>query len=387
MDFTLNDEQRMLHETVTRLVRDTYGFEQRAALLKGDAPYSAGVWSTMAELGLLAVPFAEEDGGFAGGGVELMILHEAFGSGLTLEPYLASVVLGGGVVARLGSAEQRESLLAGVIAGETRLALAYAEAEGRYDPHWVDTRATKATSGDGYSLSGAKTVVLHGGSATRLVVSARTGGQITDAAGLSLFLVDPAQSGVTVRDYGTIDGLRAAEITFEGASATLLGREGEGAEALDAVLALGATALCAEAVGAMTQACDLTLDYLKVRQQFGGPIGRFQALQHRMVDMRIGLEQVRSATILAAASHGLPAAERDRRISAAKALVGITGRKVAEEAIQLHGGIGMTDEAAVSHYAKRLVMIDHWLGDSDYHLARYIALPRAAAEWEVEAAA
>lgn len=379
MDFSLNDEQRMLDDTVGRLVRERYGFDQRARHGKEAAGYSHAVWATLAGLGLLSVPFSEEDGGIGGGGVELMILHKAFGRGLTLEPYLATVVLGGGLVARLGDAGQRAALLPAVIAGERTLALAYAEPAGRYDPLWIETRAER--DGGGYRLSGAKAVVLNGDSAGRLLVTARTAGIVGDRDGVSVFLVDPAAAGVTVRGYPTIDGLRAADVTLDGvrvADGDRLGAEGAAADALEAVLAAGTAALCAEAVGAMEVTCELTLDYLKTRRQFGAPIGRFQVLQHRMVDMRIALEQAHSMAILAACSLGEPAAERDRRIAAAKVLIGRAGRFVAEQAIQMHGGMGMTEEAAVSHYAKRLVMIDHWLGDSDHHLARFEALPDAA---------
>lgn len=387
MDFNLTDEQRMLDEMATRLVRDTYGFEQRTKYGKEASGYSAEIWGTMAELGLLGVPFSEEDGGFGGGGTELMVVHEAFGRGLILEPYLASVVLAGRVVALLGSAAQKEAVLPGLTGGASILALAYGEAAGRYDPHWVETKAEAKGGAEAYTLTGAKTVVLHGGAAHTLVVSARTGGATAGRQGISLFLVAADQPGVSVRSYETMDGLRAAEVTLDGAEGQLLGREGAGADALDDALAHGMTALCAEAVGAMAETCDLTLDYLKTRSQFGGHIGRFQALQHRMVDMRIALEQARSATILAAASLSSPPALRDRRVAAAKTLIGRAGRKVAEEAIQLHGGIGMTDEAAISHYAKRLVMIDHWLGDADFHLARFAALPEPVAEQDMEVAA
>lgn len=372
MDFSLNDEQRMLDETVSRVIREQYGFEQRRGFAGEPGGFSAANWSLFAELGLLAIPFAEENGGFGGGGAEVMIVQRAFGRGLVLEPYLAAVVLAGGLVERLGSPEQRERLLVPLLAGESRLTLAWAEPEGRYDHRTATTQAER--DGDGYRLSGHKAVVLHGDSADRLLVTARS---MTNRDGLSVFVVDPAQPGVDVRGYATIDGLRAAEIRLDrvrvGADA-LLGPEGGAADALDAVLAAGCAALCAEAVGAMEAACELTLDYLKTRRQFGAPIGRFQALQHRMVDMRIAQEQAHSMAILAACSLNLPAAERDRRIAAAKVVIGNSGRFVAEQAIQLHGGMGMTDEAMVSHLAKRLVMIDHHLGDAGHHLSRFVAL-------------
>lgn len=374
MDFSLNDEQRMLDETVGRVIREQYGFEQRRGFAGEPGGFSAANWSLFAELGLLAIPFAEENGGFGGGGAEVMIVQRAFGRGLVLEPYLAAVVLAGGLVERLGSPEQRERLLVPLLAGESRLALAWGESEGRYDHLTVTTQAER--DGDGYRLSGHKAVVLHGDSADRLLVTARTAGGPADRDGLSVFVIDPAQPGVGVRGYATIDGLRAAEVRLDGVHVgadARLGPEGGAADALDAVMAAGCAALCAEAVGAMEAACELTLDYLKTRRQFGAPIGRFQALQHRMVDMRIALEQAHSMAILAACSLNLPAAERDRRIAAAKVVIGNSGRFVAEQAIQLHGGMGMTDEAMVSHLAKRLVLIDHHLGDADFHLGRFAA--------------
>lgn len=379
MDFTLSDEQRMLEETVSRLVRDEYDFESRRKLLDSPEGYSPQLWAAYAELGLLGVPFAEEYGGFGGGGVELLVLMQAFGRSLVLEPYLATVVLGGGLIERLGSDAQREALLGAVVGGELKLALAYGEPEGRYEHLHVATRAERTDAG--WRLDGAKAVVLHGDTADKLLITARTGGERTDRDGISVFLVDAAAPGLSRRGYRTIDGLHAAEIRLDGVQVdddALLGAAGQAADALEAVLARGQAALCAEAVGAMEQALELTVEYLKQRQQFGVPIGRFQVLQHRAVDMRIQLEQARSMAILAAASLELPAAERDRRLAAAKVVIGNAGRFIAEQAIQLHGGMGMTEEAAVSHYAKRLVMIDHYLGDVDYHLSRFSAVLTAS---------
>lgn len=376
MDFTLTDEQQLLEDTVARLVRERWSFARRTGL----AGFSGETWALMAELGLLAVPFGHEDGGIDGGGTELMILHRAFGRGLAPEPYLSTVVLGAGLVQQLGNAEQRNAILAEVIAGRRLLALAFLEPSGRYDASWVETEALR--EGTAYRLTGRKAVVLYGDGADQLVVTARTSGNTTDRDGISAFVLDAGQAGVMVRGYPTIDGLRAAEIELNGARVPVdarLGPEGGAANALDQVLATGSAALCAEAVGVMEVACDLTLEHLKNRKQFGVPIGRFQALQHRMVDMRIALEKSMSMAILAASSLKAPPAEREQRICAARYFIGKAGRFIAEQAIQLHGGIGMTDEAAISHYAKRLVMIDHWLGDTDHHLDRFIALTDAPA--------
>ena len=366
MDFKLNDEQRMLEETVGRLVRDGYPFDAREKARTSELGYSTQMWQQFAELGLLGVPFAEDFGGFNGGGPELMVVAEGFGRGLVLEPYLATVVLSGTLIDALGNDAQKESLISAIVGGELRLALAAYEPEGRYDHTHVATQAEK--EGDSYVISGRKAVVLHGDSADKLVVIARTGGETRGREGLSAFVVDADASGVSRRGYETIDGLRAAEIHFDNASGELLGEEGGAADALEASLALGIVALCAEAAGAMEVACDQTLAYIKERQQFGVAIGKFQALQHRMVEMRMELEKARSMTILAACSLDAAPQVRAKRLAAAKAIIGKSGRKVAEEAIQLHGGMGMMEETAVSHYAKRIVMIDHQLGDLGYHM-------------------
>ncbi|MBA4721626.1 MAG: acyl-CoA dehydrogenase family protein [Alcanivorax sp.] len=375
MDFKLSDEQRMLEETVGRLVRDTYTFETRNKILESEQGFSADVWQQFAELGLLGVPFSEEAGGFNGGGAELMVVAEGFGRGLVVEPYLATVVLCGTLVDKLGSDQQKEALIPAIIGGETRLSLALYEPNSRYEHNRVTTSAKK--DGEGYVLNGEKAVVINGDSADQLVVIARTSGAEDDRDGLSAFLVDGNAAGVSRRGYPTIDGLRAAEVVLKdvkvGADA-LLGAEGQAIDALEDSLALGLVALCAEASGAMEVACDQTLEYIKERQQFGVPIGKFQALQHRMVEMRMELEKVRSITMLAACSLNESRELREKRLAAAKAQVGKSGRRVAEEAIQLFGGMGMMEETPISHYAKRIVMIDHHLGDSEYHFGRLESL-------------
>jgi len=369
MDFKFSDEQRMLEETVGRLVRDSYTFDARNKALENDQGFSSEVWNQFAELGLLGVPFSEDAGGFNGGGPELMVVAEGFGRGLVVEPYLATVVLSGVLIDKLGDDAQKEQWLPAIIGGESRFALANYETKGRYDHTFVETTASK--DGDGYVLNGEKAVVLHGDSADQLVVIARTAGNGNDKDGLSAFIVDAGADGVSRRGYPTIDGLHAADITFKdvkvGADA-LLGEDGNALAGLEATLDLALITLCAEASGAMEVACDQTLEYIKERQQFGVAIGKFQALQHRMVEMRMELEKVRSITMLAACSLDVDPELRKKRISAAKAQVGKSGRKVAEEAIQLFGGMGMMEETPVSHYAKRIVMIDHWLGDREYHL-------------------
>lgn len=376
MDFSLSEEQRLLKETVDRLVRDRYGFEARQKAAASEEGFSRETWATFAELGLLAVPFPEAVGGLGGGGVDLMVVAEAFGRGLVVEPYLATVVLGGALVELAGSEAQKADVLGRVVAGETLLAFAHGEPQGRYDLSHVATRAERG--GDGWQLSGRKSVVINGDAADTLIVSARVSGATGDSDGIGLFLVSRDAAGLTVRGNPTIDGGRSAEVVLDGVAAEPLGEPGRAYPAIEVAVARGIVALCAEAVGAMEVACETTLDYLKTRKQFGRPIGSFQALQHRMVDMRTALEQARSMAILAAAKLSADRVERERTVSAAKVTVGRAAHHVAEEAIQLHGGIAMTWEYALAHYAKRLVMIDHLLGDVDYHTERFIALTDAA---------
>jgi alkylation response protein AidB-like acyl-CoA dehydrogenase len=372
MDFTYSIEQQLLDQTVTRWAREcasTRRPTQRAGNVDGAA------WRMMTELGLLGLPFAAADGGLAGGGIELMILHRAIGRALVQVPYLSTVVLGGGLLGQLADASLRANLLPQLIAGHQQLALAYLEPAGRYQPFWSETRAVPAPGG--YRMSGHKAVVLHADSADQLIVVAREHGQRTEREGLSAFLIDARHAGVEVQGYPTIDGRRAAEVRLNGVHvqhSARLGLAGGAGEALEQVLAAGAVALCAEAVGSMEAACELTRDHLQQRKQFGVPIGRFQVLQHRLVDMHVAFEKALSMTMLAACSLQLPSHERALRTSSAKCLVAKAAHDIAEEAIQLHGGLGMTDEALISHHAKHLVMMDHWLGDADYHLTRFIEL-------------
>jgi alkylation response protein AidB-like acyl-CoA dehydrogenase len=375
MDFSLAEEQQLLRDSIARFVQNEYPFAARQSIVGSDAGWSAKVWGQLAEMGLLGVPFADGDGGFGGTSVDLMVVMQELGRGIVVEPYLATVVLGGGAVALAGTESQRQAILPAVAKGERRLALAHGEPQSRFDLHDVATQARR--SGTEYVISGKKTVVLHGTAADTLVVAARTAGAQRDAAGITLFLVDRNARGVKVHDYRTIDGLRAADISFEvvrvGADA-ILGPLDGGLPLLEHAVDRGAAALCAEAVGVMEALNALTLDYLKTRQQFGQPIGRFQALQHRAVDMMMHAEQVKSIACLAAAkADSGDAHERRRAVSAAKSLVGRSGRFVAKEATQLHGGMGVTLDLPAAHYSKRLTMIDFWLGDGDWHLDRFAA--------------
>jgi pimeloyl-CoA dehydrogenase small subunit len=373
MDFDLTDEQRLLKDSVDRLIADRYAFESRARYQREPDGWSRAVWAQYAELGLLGLPFAEAQGGFGGGAVETMLVMEAFGRGLILEPYLATVVLGGGLLRHAASAEQCAALIPPVVAGTMTLAFAHVERHSRYD--LADVATTARRDGDGWLLDGAKSVVLHGDAADRLIVTARTAGGQRDRAGIGLFIVDAGADGVARRGYPTQDGLRAAEVTLSGARGTALGDPEAGLPAAEHVVDEAIAALCAEAVGAMASMQELTVEYLKTRKQFGRPIGDFQVLQHRAVDMLVAVEQARSMATLASmmASETDPL-ERRRAMAAAKVQIGRSGRLVGQEAVQLHGGIGMTQEYKVGHYFKRMTMIDMLFGDADTHLTALAAM-------------
>jgi pimeloyl-CoA dehydrogenase small subunit len=368
MDFELGDEQRLLKETVGRLVADRYGFEQRKAYARESEGWSRALWSQYAELGLLGLPFAESEGGFGGSAVETMIVMEAFGRALVLEPYFATVVLGGGLLRRAAPEWMRRELVPKIAAGDMLLAFAQQERGSRYDLADVTTSATR--DGDAWRISGEKNLVLHGDCAHRLLVTARVAGGQRERGGIGLFLVDASAAGVSRRVYATQDGMRAAEVTFENARAVVLG-DPEGAyPVVERVVDEAIAALCAEAVGVMDAMQAQTVEYLKTRKQFGRAIGDFQALQHRAVDMYVQLELARSMALFATMMAGEEdAAERRASVSAAKVQIGRSGRKVGQEAIQLHGGIGVTMEYVVGHHFKRMTMIDRAFGDADHHLA------------------
>jgi pimeloyl-CoA dehydrogenase small subunit len=372
MDFDLSDEQRQLKDSVERLLGEAYGdLNQRAGYTREPQGYSAALWQQYADLGLLAAPFAEEHGGLGQGLTETMIVAEALGRGLAVDPYHATIVLAGGALRHAGNAALLAELVPAIAAGQLTLALAHQERQARYD--LADTATTARADGKGgYTLEGEKMVVLAGDSADKLIVSARASGARTDRGGIGLFLIDAAANGVTRRGYPTQDGMRAADVTLSGVR---LGQEAvladpeKGLEVLGRVVDEAIAALAAEAVGAMAGLTELTVEYLKTRKQFGVPIGSFQVLQHRAVDMLTALEQARSmafyATMMAAESD---ANERRRAMAAAKVQIGRSGRLVGESAIQLHGGIGMTMEYKAGHYFKRLSMIDLAFGDADHHL-------------------
>ena len=372
MDFDLTDDQRLLTDSVNRLLGDQYTFEKRKAFLKTPEGWSTALWAQYAELGLLGLPFAEEYGGFGGGAVDVMLLMQAFGRHLVLEPYLSTVVLGGTAIKLAGSAEQQSDILPGVTEGSTKLAFAHSERQSRYDI--TDVLTTAKANGGGYVLDGAKSVVLHGDSADKLVVSARTSGGRDDAGGISLFLVDGSAAGLARRGYTLRDGSRAAEISLSGvhvSKADVLGEVDNALGVIERVVEAGIAATSAEVIGTMETMQAMTLDYLKTRVQFGKPIGENQALQHRAAEMLVAMEQGRSMAMLAAMMVDEPdAAERMRNISMAKVGVGQSGRFVSQNAVQLHGGIGMTEEYAVGHFFRRVMVIEHLFGDTAYHLDR-----------------
>jgi pimeloyl-CoA dehydrogenase small subunit len=372
VDFDLTSEQRMLQESVQRLLADRYDFEQRQCYARMPEGWSRELWGQYAELGLLALPFEERYDGFAGGPVETMIVMEAFGRALVLEPYLATVVLGGGCLRLGGSEEQRERFLPQIASGDLCLAFAQAERHSRYD--LTDVSTTGRRDGEGWVLDGEKGVVLHGDSADKLIVTARTAGGRRDRDGIGLFVVDAKAAGVSRRGYPTQDGLRAAEVTLSGVKVgreDVIGDPESATPLVERVVDEAIAALAAEAVGAMAALHELTVEYLKTRRQFGVPIGSFQVLQHRGVDMLVALEQARSMAMFAAMMvQAEDGDERRRAIAASKVQIGRSGRFIGQQAIQLHGGVGMTMEFKVGHYFKRVTMIDTMFGDADYHLAR-----------------
>ncbi|OSJ13592.1 pimeloyl-CoA dehydrogenase small subunit [Bradyrhizobium canariense] len=376
MDFDLSEEQRLLKDSVERLMLESYGFDHRRGYQNEKAGFSETMWTRYAELGLLALPFSEAHGGFGGGAVEMMVVMESLGQALVLEPYFATVVLAGGVLRYGANEAQKATLVPAVAEGRTKLAFAYAEPNSRYDLFHVETQAKKDR--DGWLISGAKGLVLHGHRANKIIVSARTAGGPREEDGIGLFLVDGEAPGLMRRGYRTQDGLHAAEVTLANVRVEPADVIGDPAGAFPVILRVAdeaVAALCAEAVGCFAKMQSITLDYLKTRQQFGKTIGSFQVLQHRAVDMFVELEQSRSmamyAAMMAAEDHAM---ERARAISAAKVQIGQSAKAIGQQSIQLHGGVGMTMEYSVGHYFKRVTMIDTLFGDADHHLRRLASL-------------
>ncbi|MBO9650188.1 MAG: acyl-CoA dehydrogenase family protein [Variovorax sp.] len=376
MNFEHTEDRRMLADSLNRFIAEQYGFEARNRIAQSKEGFSKEIWQQFAELGVIGALFSEADGGFGGAGFDLAVVFEELGRGLVVEPLLGAVMAGEAI--SVSGNDAQKAKLAEIIGGTTVAAFAHDEPESHYELSRVQTRAER--SGGGWVLDGVKAVVQQGEQATLFVVSARTSRGMDDEAGISLFLVPANTPGLKVRGCPTIDGGRVAELTFDNAKVggdALLGAEGKAFDTLERAIGRGVLALCAEALGAMESARNATLEYLRTRKQFGVFIGSFQALQHRMADLLLEIEQARSAVINAAAAMDADRLTRERALSAAKFSIGRIGTLVAQESIQMHGGIGMTWELPLAHFAKRLVMIDHQLGDEDHHLQRYIALGRA----------
>ena len=379
MNFEHTEERRMLADSLRRFIAEQYSFETRQRIAATGQGFSSELWQRFAELGVAGALVREEDGGFGGGGFDIAVVFEELGRGLVLEPLLGSAVLAAEAIAAAGSGAQK-AVLDDIVQAQVVAAFAHDEPGTHYELARVHTTARR--DGEGWVLDGAKAVVPNGDRADLFVVSARTAGAAGEEAGISLFLVPKDAPGLAALGTQAMDGGRVAELVLDGVrleGGALLGVEGQGYATIERAVGRGVLALCAEALGAMEAAKLATLDYLRTRKQFGVPIGSFQALQHRMADLLLEIEQARSSVINAAAALDSDRITRERALSAAKASIGRIGALVAEECIQLHGGIGMTWELPLAHYAKRLVMIDHQLGDEDHHLERYIALGRQLA--------
>jgi alkylation response protein AidB-like acyl-CoA dehydrogenase len=374
MDLAFTDEQAMLKDSIEKFIINDYGFDVRQKNASSDPGFSPELWTLFAELGWTAVPFAEADGGFDGGPVELMVMMQQFGRGLVVEPFLANIVLAGGVLRRSADEAQRTRWLEPIIAGELQAALATGEPQSRYD--LANVRTTAITEGGDWIINGQKGVVLNGGSAELLLVPARTSGDSRDADGITLFAVDASAEGVSRTSYPTVDGHRAAEIGLENvrvAADCVLGAEGSAHAVLEAVVDEATLAISAEAVGIMQIMTEKTVEYAKSREQFGVPIGSFQALQHRMVDMLTACEQSYSLLLWACLANADNTQDARHSISAIKYQVGTAGKQVGQEAVQLHGGMGVTWELDIAHYFKRLTAINQMFGNADWHLDRLAA--------------
>ena len=381
MNFSFTEEQSMLRDTVASYLADHYSFDQRRAMLAQEPHWSPAIWKAFAEeLGILGAPFSEELGGLGGGPVENMIVMQEMGRALVVEPYLGTVVIAGGFL-KHSSHPNAETLIGQIIAGEAIFAFAYAEPQGRYN--LADLKTTAAKDGAGYVLNGHKAVVIGAAYATHLIVTARTGGGQRDAEGISVFIVEKGAAGVSTRDYGTVDGFRASEVTFENVklpAEALVGPEGHALPLIEKVVDEAIAATCAVACGVLSKLHEGTLEYTRQRKQFGQPISAFQVLQHRMVDMFIQVEQAVSMTYMATIKLSDDDKARSQAAAAATVQIGKACRFVGQSAVQLHGGMGVTDEMAVGHYFKRSTMIESAFGSTDHHLARYefLSLGQAA---------
>lgn len=369
MDFELNEIQAMLADSIEKFIVKDYDFETRQKYAGSELGYSKDVWQTFAELGWTSVPFSEDDGGFDGGPVEMMVVMERLGRGLVVEPYLANVVLAGGVLKRAASEQQKADWLQPMMAGELQTTVAFVERQARYDVNNVATTATK--DGDSWVINGAKGYVLNGDNAELLIIPARTSGEQSDHDGITLFGVAANSDGVAIRGYETVDGNRAAEISLKNVSVSadhVIGEVGEGYAALSGAISDATLAVCAEAVGIMTAMTEKTIEYTKTRVQFGVPISSFQALQHRMVEMYTACEQSRSLMMWAAMTIADDNEDSARALHSLKYQIGTAGTRVGEEAVQIHGAMGVVWDLDVPHYFKRLTAINILFGNADWHL-------------------
>ncbi len=375
MDFTFNEEQTLIQGQVEQFIQRDYDWESRQSLISTDSGYSLDNWNTFAELGWLGISLSDDSGGFGGSSIDTMILMEEFGKGLVLEPFLETVVMCAELIDKAGTSEQKKDVLTGVVEGRIQLALAYAEPQSRFNLADVMTEAKLES--DNFILNGFKSVVMNGPNANKFIISARTSGGQRDESGISLFLVDAEVSGLSSRDYQTVDNRRASELTLESVvipRSCLIGELDEGFMVLDAAIDRSILAISAEAVGAMEVLYKTTVEYTKTREQFGTPIGKFQVLQHRMVDMFMEYEQCKSLLYMATMKHDEDSADAKKAISGLKYQVGNASKFIGQQSVQLHGGMGVTDELNVGHYFKRLTTIGTIFGNSDYHLKKYTSL-------------
>jgi alkylation response protein AidB-like acyl-CoA dehydrogenase len=378
MNFDFTEEQVMLRDSVARFIQDDYDFDTRNRIVASDEGFSRENWQIFAELGWLSIPFAEEHGGFGGNAVDAMVVMEQLGRGLVAEPYVATVLLFGGLVQAAGSDAQKEALLPSVIGGELQGAFAFHERNSRFELDAIEASAT--ASGDGYTVSGEKTVVFNGAAADKLLVSAKSDG------GISLFLVDAEAGGVTRSSYRLMDGQVVANVTLDNATAELLGEAGRALPVIERVVNDVTLAICGEAVGIMGKLNELTVEYARTREQFGVAIGSFQALQHRMVDTFMSYEQAKSLLYRAVCSANADSEDAQKDLHALKVGVARYGKHIGDESIQLHGGMGMTEEMSVGHYVRRLMMINTTFGNGDYHQQKFNALTYGAQAAEAPAA-
>ena len=375
MDFTFNEEQTLIQDQVDQFVQKEYDWETRQSLSNSDLGFGESNWQKFAELGWLGISVSEDSGGFGGSAIESMLIMEAFGKGLVVEPFLETMIMAGSLIDDYGSDEQKSSILEPAISGEMHLALAYAEPQSRFNLSDVVTEAK--AEGENYILNGYKSVVMNGPSANKIIISARTSSSQLDENGITLFLVDSDSKGLSKTNYKTVDGRRASDLTIENVSVSkdnIIGNLDSGFEILDSAIDKAILAISAEAVGAMEVLYKTTVEYTKTREQFGTPIGKFQVLQHRMVDMFMEYEQCKSLLYMATMKYEEGAPDAKKAISGLKYQVGKAGKFIGQQAVQLHGGMGVTDELNVGHYFKRLTTVGTIFGNTDYHLKKYTSL-------------